>query len=72
MIKTKPDISIYMTSRIVHSYFFRFRLIRPENRHFVFRIGYETDKACNSAISLGVAAKTRTKRKLTAAPFHYA
>ena len=51
-----------MTSRIVHSYFFRFRLIRREIRHFVFRIGsYETGKACSSAISLRVAAKTRTK-----------
>ena len=62
MIKTKPDISIYMTSRIVHSYFSRIRHIIRQFRHFVFRIGsYETDKACNSAISLRVAAKTRTK-----------
>ena len=67
IIKKQPDISIYMTSRIVHSYFFRFRLIRREIRHFVFRIGsYETDKACRSDISLRVAAKTRTKP--TAAP----
>ena len=51
-----------MTSRIVHSYFFRFRLIRREIRHFVFRIGlYETDKACRSAIPLRVVEKTRTK-----------
>ena len=62
MIKTKPDISIYMTFRIVHSYFFRFRLIRREIRHFVFRIGfYHTNKVCSSAIPLRVAAKTRTK-----------
>ena len=51
-----------MTSRIVHFYFSGFRLIRREIRHFVFCIGsYETDKAYSSAISLGVAAKTRTK-----------
>ena len=62
IIKKYPNISIYVTSRIVHSYFFRFRLVSREIRHFVFRIGsYETDKACSSAISLGVAAKTRTK-----------
>ena len=48
-----------MTSRIVHFYFLRFRHIIRQFRHFVFRIGsYETD---HSAISLGVAAKTRTK-----------
>ena len=46
-------------SRIVHYYFLRFRLILREIQHFVFRIGlYKT--AC-SAISLRVAAKTRTK-----------
>ena len=51
-----------MTSRIVHSYFSRFRHIIRQFRHFVFRIGsYRTDRACNSAISLRVAAKTRTK-----------
>ena len=51
-----------MTSRIVHSYFSRFRHIIRQFRHFVFRISsYETDKACSSAISLRVAAKTRTK-----------
>ena len=51
-----------MTSRIVHFYFFRFRLIRREIRHFVFRSGsYETDKAYRSAISLRVSAKIRTK-----------
>ena len=73
MIKKYPNISIYVTSRIVHFYFFRFRLIRREIRHFVFRIGsYETDKVYSSAISLGVVAKTRTKERQTAAPFHYA
>ena len=52
-----------MTPRIVHFYFLRFRHIIRQFRHFVFRIGsYETDKAYSSAISLGVAAKTRTKR----------
>ena len=51
-----------MTSRIVHFYFLRFGHIIRQFRHFVFRIGsYETDKAYSSAISLRVAAKTRTK-----------
>ena len=62
-----------MTSRIVHSYFFRFRLIRREIRHFVFSIGsYETPwpqrhlfnktvETDRSAICLRVAANTRTK-----------
>ena len=63
MIKKYPNISIYVTSQIVHFYFFRFRLIRREIQHFIFCIGsYETDKAYSSAISLGVATKTRTKR----------
>ena len=48
-----------MTFRIVHSYFLRFRHIIRQFRHFVFRIdSYETGR---SAISLRVAAKTRTK-----------
>ena len=62
-----------MTSRIVHFYFLRFRLIRREIRHFVFRIGsYETPRpqrhlfnktvdTDRSAICLRVAANTRTK-----------
>ena len=54
---------IYITSGIVHSYFLRFRFILREIPHFVFRIGsYEMDR---SAISLSVAAKTRTKELIT-------
>ena len=48
-----------MTFWIVHFYFLRFRHTIRQFRHFVFRIGlYKTDR---SAISLHVAAKTRTK-----------
>ena len=48
-----------MRSRIVHSYFLRFRHIIRQFRHFVFRIdSYGTDR---SAIFLRVAANTRTK-----------
>ena len=48
-----------MTSGIVHFYFFRFRHIIRQFRHFLFLIGlYKTD---HSTISLRVAAKTRTK-----------
>ena len=59
IIKKYPNISICMSPRIVHFYFFRFWLIYRQFRHFVFRIGsYETDR---SAICLRIAAKTRTK-----------
>ena len=55
-----------MTPRIVHFYFFRFRLILREIRHFVFCIGlYTTDR---SAISLRVAAKTRSKKGIESDP----
>ena len=57
--KKYPNISICMAPGIVHFYFFRFQHIIWEIQHFVFHIGsYETDR---SAISLNVAAKTRTK-----------
>ena len=62
MIKKYPNISMYMTSRIVQFYFFLFRLILREILHFVFRIGlYKTDR---SAISLRIASKTRTTNEI--------